>query len=89
MLTRNDPITDEVIRLKCGRKLGYCEHGARDGEPVVCFCGAGFGRRHVPTPFPGLLAERAVRLVAVDRPGYGLSDPQPGRRLLDWPDDVR
>jgi pimeloyl-ACP methyl ester carboxylesterase len=29
-----------------------------------------------------------VRLIGVDRPGYGLSDEQRGRTLLDWPDDV-
>ena len=29
-----------------------------------------------------------VRLVAVDRPGYGLSDFVPQRRISDWPDDV-
>jgi pimeloyl-ACP methyl ester carboxylesterase len=29
-----------------------------------------------------------ARLIAVDRPGIGLSDPLPGRRLLDWPADV-
>lgn len=29
-----------------------------------------------------------VRLIGVDRPGLGLSDPAPGRTLLDWADDV-
>jgi pimeloyl-ACP methyl ester carboxylesterase len=29
-----------------------------------------------------------VRLITVDRPGYGLSTFQPGRRLLDWPGDI-
>jgi pimeloyl-ACP methyl ester carboxylesterase len=29
-----------------------------------------------------------ARLIIVERPGFGLSDFQPGRRLLDWPDDV-
>ncbi len=29
-----------------------------------------------------------IRLIAVDRPGIGLSSFQPGRRFLDWPDDV-
>ncbi|EWY37257.1 alpha/beta hydrolase [Skermanella stibiiresistens SB22] len=29
-----------------------------------------------------------VRLVALDRPGYGLSDPKPGRTLADWPADA-
>jgi pimeloyl-ACP methyl ester carboxylesterase len=29
-----------------------------------------------------------LRIVAPDRPGYGRSDPNPGRTLLDWADDV-
>jgi pimeloyl-ACP methyl ester carboxylesterase len=30
-----------------------------------------------------------ARLVVPERPGFGRSDFQPGRRLLDWADDVR
>ena len=29
-----------------------------------------------------------IRLIAFDRPGYGESTFQPGRRILDWPADV-
>jgi pimeloyl-ACP methyl ester carboxylesterase len=29
-----------------------------------------------------------VRLIAIDRPGKGLSAFQSSRRLVDWPDDV-
>lgn len=29
-----------------------------------------------------------IRLIAPDRPGFGLSSFQPGRQLLDWPADV-
>ena len=29
-----------------------------------------------------------VRLITIDRPGYGASSFQPGRRILDWPADV-
>ena len=29
-----------------------------------------------------------ARVIAVDRPGFGLSDFKPGRQILDWPDDV-
>lgn len=29
-----------------------------------------------------------MRLIAPDRPGYGLSDFQPGRRISDWPRDM-
>jgi pimeloyl-ACP methyl ester carboxylesterase len=30
-----------------------------------------------------------VRLISADRPGLGASDPDPGRTLLDWAEDVR
>jgi pimeloyl-ACP methyl ester carboxylesterase len=30
-----------------------------------------------------------LRVITPERPGYGLSDPAPGRTLLDWADDVR
>ncbi|SHF79568.1 Pimeloyl-ACP methyl ester carboxylesterase [Streptoalloteichus hindustanus] len=33
--------------------------------------------------------ELGVRLVSVDRPGLGASDPAPGRTLSDWAADVR
>lgn len=33
-------------------------------------------------------ARHGIRLVAPDRPGFGLSDPKPGRTILDWPDDL-
>ena len=33
-------------------------------------------------------AEAGVRLISPDRPGIGLSDPQPGRTVLDWARDV-
>ena len=29
-----------------------------------------------------------VRVIGIDRPGFGLSTPRQGRTLLDWPDDV-
>mmetsp|Transcript_3001 Transcript_3001/g.6640 ORF Transcript_3001/g.6640 Transcript_3001/m.6640 type:complete len:308 (-) Transcript_3001:396-1319(-) len=86
--TRNDPIAKEVVTLKCGRRLAYCEHGTREGEPIVFFPGAGFGRNYVPTPFPGLLEEHGARLITVDRPGYGASDPHPGRTYRSWAEDV-
>ncbi|MFI6866657.1 alpha/beta fold hydrolase [Nocardia sp. NPDC050406] len=35
------------------------------------------------------LAALDIRLIAVDRPGLGASDPDPERTLLDWADDIR
>src|SRR3712207_3027181 len=34
-------------------------------------------------------AALGIRLLAVDRPAIGLSDPQPRRTLLAWPRDIR
>ena len=39
-------------------------------------------------PDDGEALRQGIRLIAVDRPGIGISDPRPGRRLLDWPADV-
>ncbi len=77
---------DRVIRLSGGRRLGYAEFGRPAGKPVFFF--HGFGTTRVICPPPEPADEVGVRLIAVDRPGIGLSDARPGRRLLDWPADV-
>lgn len=73
--------------LPGGRRLGYAEFGTSDGPPVI-YC-HGFPASRLEAGLVEEAAERArVRLIAIDRPGYGLSDYQPGRRLTDWPEDV-
>jgi len=88
-LSRKDPIVDDSILLSNGRKLAYCEHGVHDGEPVIFFCGAGMGRNYVPTPYLDLLETHEFRLITIDRPGYGNSDPHPHRTLSDWVPDIK
>lgn len=78
---------DQSIRLPDGRRLGYAEYGASDGNPVLFFHGAP-GSRHIHADMADVAAQHGVRLIAPERPGYGLSDPQPGRSILDWPEDV-
>ncbi|MBI5626845.1 MAG: alpha/beta hydrolase [Nitrosomonadales bacterium] len=78
---------DRFITLPDGRKLGYAEYGAPNGGPVLFFHGSP-GSRHIHADKADIAARRGVRLIAVDRPSYGLSDPQPGRTMLDWPDDI-
>ena len=77
---------DRILRLADGRLLGYAESGEPNGMPVFFFHGFGTTRVICPPPEPAL--ELGIRLIAVDRPGIGLSDPKPGRNLLDWPTDV-
>ncbi|MBV7334858.1 alpha/beta hydrolase [Chloroflexi bacterium TSY] len=74
-----------VITCRDGRKLGYAEYGAPDGTPTLAFIGA--ASRHLRPP-DEITRTAGVRLITVERPGFGLSDIQPGRTLLNWPDDV-
>ena len=77
---------DRIVRLADGRALAYAEWGAPDGFPVFGFHGSpGSRRTHLGEEAP---RSADVRLILPDRPGFGLSDPQPGRALLDWPRDV-
>ena len=81
------PRTDKVILLSDKRRLAYAEYGEPEGAPVFLFHGFPGSRLSwglLPDqPFPP-----GLRFVAPDRPGYGRSDPNPGRSLLDWADDV-
>ena len=76
-----------MVRLHDGRRLGYAEYGDRGGSPVFFFHGLGTTRVICP-PDDGTALRERIRLVAVDRPGIGISDRRPRRRLLDWPADV-
>jgi pimeloyl-ACP methyl ester carboxylesterase len=78
---------ENAIALADGRRLAYREYGARDGAPVFFFHGWP-GSRLDFAPNDATAADAGVRVIAVDRPGIGGSDPQAGRRVLDWPVDV-
>lgn len=78
---------DEVVELADGRALGYATFGDVDA-PVVVYCHGVPGSRLLGAQLAEASAELGVRVVAPDRPGMGLSDFQPGRRIVDWPQDV-
>jgi pimeloyl-ACP methyl ester carboxylesterase len=78
---------DLSLRLRDGRTLGYAEYGAPEGRPLL-YCHGFPSSRLEGRLIDAVAKSRNFRVIAVDRPGYGLSDFQPGRRLLDWPDDV-
>lgn len=79
-------IEDQKIQLRDGRVLGYAEYGDPMGTPLFLFQGTPSSR--LIHPDEELTGSLGVRLIVLDRPGFGLSDFQPGRRLLDWPSDV-
>lgn len=80
---------DEQLKLRDGRMLGYTEYGAPEGVPIFYFHGFSGSRLDYLIFDDGEAATEAnARIIAADRPGYGLSSFQRGRRILDWPDDV-
>ncbi|HYF36012.1 MAG TPA: alpha/beta hydrolase [Prosthecobacter sp.] len=79
---------DHTLKLASGLTLGYAEHGASGGVPLLYFHGWPSAR------VQGALLDEVgkklgLRIISPDRPGIGLSDYQPNRRLLDWPDTMR
>lgn len=78
-------LTAQHLTLKDGRTLAYAEWGDPEGKPVFHFHGSSSSRLEHPHLESHLAG---VKLVTVDRPGHGMSDFQPRRRLSDWPKDV-
>jgi pimeloyl-ACP methyl ester carboxylesterase/glycosidase len=81
-----DPERETTLELADGRRVTVGEWGPPDGEPVFLLHGMPGSRRNCPDR--RTTHTRGVRLIAFDRPGYGGSDPQPGRRIIDGGRDV-
>jgi pimeloyl-ACP methyl ester carboxylesterase len=78
---------DTFIQLPDKRRLAYAEYGDKQGMPVLLFHGLP-GSRLSWGLLPGHPFPDGLRIIAPDRPGYGRSDPKPGRTLLEWSDDI-
>jgi pimeloyl-ACP methyl ester carboxylesterase len=78
---------DCQLKLTDGRQLGYAEFGAADGRPLFYFHGFPGSRLEAELLAP-LALELGIRVIAMDRPGLGLSDFQRDRTFSDWPSDV-
>jgi pimeloyl-ACP methyl ester carboxylesterase len=77
----------QAITLRDGRRLGYAEYGNSAGKPLFFFHGFP-NSRLLARLFTQAAVRRGVRIIALDRPGFGLSDFKRGRTLAGWPDDV-
>jgi pimeloyl-ACP methyl ester carboxylesterase len=77
----------ETVTVSDGREIGYAEVGDPDGTPLFVF--HGFPNSRVfGALFDEVGREQGVRVVAPERPGFGVSTPDPDRRLTDWPADL-
>jgi pimeloyl-ACP methyl ester carboxylesterase len=62
-----------VYRLADGRRIGFAEYGDPDGLPVIALHGTP-GSRNMFALTDTSARERGLRIIAPERPGYGLSD---------------
>ena len=80
------PLTQGLrhVLLRDGRRLEYRETGAPGGLPVLALHGLPGGCLGLPAAPP----DAGVRLISPGRPGYGGSDPLPGRLIAQFADDL-
>jgi pimeloyl-ACP methyl ester carboxylesterase len=86
-MVSDDRAREGTIKLPDGRVLGYREYGDVSGSPVVYLHGMP-GSRLDPVALDEEYGRLGVRVVAIERPGYGRSTPRRSWGLLDWPSDV-
>ncbi|MFX1335450.1 MAG: alpha/beta fold hydrolase [Promethearchaeota archaeon] len=75
-----------TFSLHNDKLLGFAEFGAKNGFPVFHFHSTGSSRFEGEL-FDKLGKEKKIRIIGVDRPGFGLSEFQ-ARELLDWPNTL-
>jgi len=80
-------VTREIC-VAGNRRVAFEVGGSADGTPVFLLHGTP-GSRSGPRPRASVLYRLGIRLVSYDRPGYGGSDPQPGRTVADAAADIQ
>lgn len=79
-------MADDTVTI--GRRVvGFADYGPRDGVPVL-WCHGGPGSRLEPAPLVDAATDAGLRLIGIDRPGYGMSTPMPGRTIVGWVSDA-
>ena len=79
--------TDQAVILDGGRRVGYAEYGCPDGAPVV-FCHGLPSSRLEGRLFDQAAEKNNIRLIAPDRPGYGMSQRCRLFPVACWPKDI-
>ncbi|KAK1451424.1 alpha/beta hydrolase [Colletotrichum melonis] len=82
-----EPDTSDTFTLPDGRKLGYSQFGLATGKPIL-YCHGLPGSCVEAGHLHEAALDVGARIIATDRPGMGLSTPQPGRTLLDHAKDL-
>jgi pimeloyl-ACP methyl ester carboxylesterase len=82
------PAQDRAHDLPDGRSIAWCEYGVPEGVPVLYFHGIPGSRLDGRVTADAITAA-GLRLIALERPGFGKSSPVPGKRTYaGWANDV-
>lgn len=76
-----------TISVKDGRTVGFADYGSPT-QTALLWCHGGPGNRLEPSFVAEAAVRAGIRPIGIDRPGYGLSSPQPGRTIGGWVPDA-
>jgi pimeloyl-ACP methyl ester carboxylesterase len=80
--------TSTTVRLSDGRSLAVTDVGPRDGHAVLYLHGAIGAPLECRGDLALAIEALGIRMLLPQRPGFGGSDPHPGRTLLDFAEDL-
>lgn len=76
-----------ILSLSDGRRVSFAEFGAPAGQPIF-LCHDTPGSYILRHPNDQLTRDIGIRLITIERPGFGFSDAMRHRQLLMWPHDL-
>jgi pimeloyl-ACP methyl ester carboxylesterase len=79
-------MNEGTITMPDGRTVGFADYGTPD-QTAVLWCHGGPGCRFEPEFVAADAARAGLRIIGIDRPGYGQATPQPGRTIGGWVPD--
>jgi len=79
--------TQQII-LADQRKLGFTEYGTETGYPIIYCHGSQSSRLEMHYDI-GFATKHDLRIIAIDRPGHGISDFNPKGTILSFANDVK
>ncbi len=88
-------VHDQTITLIDGRKLGFALYGPVSGQPVLYFHGTPSSRLEPQLlnlygiDLEAVLFATSIQLIAIDRPGIGLSSFNSGGNFLSFAEDAK
>ena len=77
---------DQIITHLDGSKTGYNDYGGNGYAVIICHGGP--GSRIISKNIVEQATLDGLRLIGIDRPGYGLSTLKPGREIADCSPDA-